>query len=922
MLREVSTPDVAPVVVAHQEGTRIGRYTLDSPIDDEGIGALYAARDTKLERRVALRLIPSTQDDGTPYSRSRLLRETRSMARLSHPNVIRIFDVGATRHALFIAMELLDGTTVADWIVETSPPWNEVLEAFVASGRGLAAAHEAGFVHGDFEPRHVMRTTDGRIVVVDFGLTRARTRADGLTNPGTDARLVRDDQYAFCSSLYEALFHEPPPPLTPEFEQRPAIRDSEVPRRVIRALARGLSRDHRFSSMTALLDALEHPHRRRARLAGAGAIVFAGGASLAYALTGLGNDEAACAALEPPGALGLPARETLKQSIEASPAPFAKDTAQGVDVALRSWVDTWTEARRAACTDVTDDPPPCLTRLATHASALVGQIAAGDPSVLEHATQAVLSLPPPSICDQTHRPELQAPLEDDLEVTWAKAWASMATGSHDAAIGVLQSVQHDVPHDTVAQLRVLALLGAAQAAAESPQAATRTLGQAVQNKAGAQVPWLRAYSAIALTRVQSVDLAQLSAAKQSLAIAREQVASLAEDDPLHAEIDVVEATLATQELRFEEARMLLERAEANLRARGERSRLAASGIAIERGRLDVLRGQNAAAMEHFRRAQRERTTAVGLAHPLVAEAMSEVASAWIEQGELVAARDTLETAASILETAYPKEHRRVVQLHGRLALLLGLTGRMEASFTLFDDVLERLTQAHGENSDPVAALLTNRAALFIETEQVAQARADLERALSIRRVLGDDRGQASVLGKLATAATRRGDPTLAEQLARQALALEERSLAPEHASLTPTLLILAKAIERQDRLDEARLVFERVHQITVNTHGLDHADLAFPLAGLGRIDLAQRKLKSANTRLTRAIELLNRGDVTANIEIEIRLDLARVHWANAQPQQAIRVATEARLAASKRHPNAVPTIDAWLSEHPGQTPKE
>jgi len=200
VLREVSTAGADMIASSREPGSRIGRYILDGPMEDAGVGALYAAHDSKLERRVALRLIPSSHEDGTPYSRARLLRETRSMARLSHSNVIQIYDVGATRRELFIAMELLDGESVRTWIDRASPAWSDVLATFVDAGRGLVAAHEAGLVHGDFDSRYVQRTETGRVVVTDFGLTRARTRGEGLSNVGSETQLVRDDQYAFCTA--------------------------------------------------------------------------------------------------------------------------------------------------------------------------------------------------------------------------------------------------------------------------------------------------------------------------------------------------------------------------------------------------------------------------------------------------------------------------------------------------------------------------------------------------------------------------------------------------------------------------------------------------------------------------------------------------------------------------------------------------
>ena len=146
-----------------------------------GMGVVYAAYDPELDRKVALKLLR-----GGFGRNGGLAREAQTLARLSHPNVITVYDVGVAGKAesgeIFVAMELLD-RTLAAYLREARRPWREVLDLFVKAGRGLAAAHAAGLVHRDFKPDNVLLGDDGRVRVTDFGL--ALSVADEETGPVT-----------------------------------------------------------------------------------------------------------------------------------------------------------------------------------------------------------------------------------------------------------------------------------------------------------------------------------------------------------------------------------------------------------------------------------------------------------------------------------------------------------------------------------------------------------------------------------------------------------------------------------------------------------------------------------------------------------------------------------------------------------------
>ncbi|MFY1826931.1 protein kinase domain-containing protein [Myxococcus fulvus] len=289
------------------EGTRLGSYVLREVLGEGGMGVVYAAEDPRLGRKVAVKLLRPMREDVEAESRARLLREAQAMARLSHPNVLPIFELGSAEGRDFLAMEWVEGPTLAGWLREKERPWREVLEMFLAAGLGLAAAHQRGLVHRDFKPANVLVGRDGRPRVTDFGLARrwrepaasshtvhdsritaplgvdaeetALTREG--TAPGTPAYMspeqrrgqpvdARSDQYSFCVALHEALYGERPGP--PTKHRAPVKKPPRLPGHVRAALARGLASEPeaRHPSMEALLQALsKQTPRVRAWLGGA-----------------------------------------------------------------------------------------------------------------------------------------------------------------------------------------------------------------------------------------------------------------------------------------------------------------------------------------------------------------------------------------------------------------------------------------------------------------------------------------------------------------------------------------------------------------------------------------------------------------------------------------------------------------------------
>jgi serine/threonine protein kinase/tetratricopeptide (TPR) repeat protein len=166
-------------------GGSIGRYVLLDQLGRGGMGVVYKAYDPDLDRPVALKLMHA--EGGAREIDDRLLREAQALARLQHPNVIAVYDVGTFQGHVFIAMEFVQGKTLRQWLKDDPHPRRQVLEIFLAAGEGLLAAHRAGLMHRDFKPDNVIVGNDGRVRVLDFGLARAAgaKRAPEPTPAGT-----------------------------------------------------------------------------------------------------------------------------------------------------------------------------------------------------------------------------------------------------------------------------------------------------------------------------------------------------------------------------------------------------------------------------------------------------------------------------------------------------------------------------------------------------------------------------------------------------------------------------------------------------------------------------------------------------------------------------------------------------------------
>ena len=440
------------------------RYRLEAKVGSGAMAVVWAATDLRLERRVALKLVHSGAD--AEAMARRLVRESKAMARLRHPNVITVHDAGSLADGVYIAMELVDGVNLRRWLRAGARRRSEVVDVLRDAGRGLAAAHDAGLVHRDFKPDNVLVDHGGVGLVGDFGLVHVDgdepieeggateelpiVELERLTSTGvvvgTPAYMapeqfegvnvgVAADIFAFCVTVWEALAGRRP------FGGRTldALRSNvslgriedprAVPRGLRSVLRAGLSVDptRRPSDVRTIVAALDRHKSRRARWAG----LTAGVAALSVGVGVLVADAApAC----PP----VPTRwSTLRP--EASRA-LTEGLSAGRAEAIVSYGDAyadeiataWGEACRTDTQDERRDAMMSCVRGRGRSLDSVAALAATDP---EHAERAARRLPRVQRCLSTGV-AVDRPLPGDPELRKAVAelWAE-----HDALLLRIES---------------------------------------------------------------------------------------------------------------------------------------------------------------------------------------------------------------------------------------------------------------------------------------------------------------------------------------------------------------------------------------------------------------------------------------------------------------------------------------------------
>ena len=187
-LSDLQPPPASASTLAN--GASLGRFVILGLVGRGAMGEVYAAYDPNLDRKIAIKLVGGNYELDGQANRSRLMREAQATARISHPNVVVVYEADTLDERVFIAMEFIDGHTLRYWLQARRRTWLEILDVFIAAGRGLAAAHEKDLVHRDFKPDNVMVSASGQVRVMDFGLARrgstatASVDADATAPPG------------------------------------------------------------------------------------------------------------------------------------------------------------------------------------------------------------------------------------------------------------------------------------------------------------------------------------------------------------------------------------------------------------------------------------------------------------------------------------------------------------------------------------------------------------------------------------------------------------------------------------------------------------------------------------------------------------------------------------------------------------------
>ena len=440
----------------------IGKYRILRLLGSGGLGVVYLGYDPELDRRVAIKLLrpdrKGTSDSTT--AKVRLLREAQAAAKLSHPNVAHVYEVGEHKEQVYLAMEFVEGKTLRKWIEAEPRPWREIVGTFSQAGTGLAAAHDAGLVHRDFKPDNVLVSDQGRAFVVDFGLATAAVSIDELetardfdaTEPdealhataltstgalvGTPAYMApeqfsgapidaRSDQFSFCVALWEALYGQRPfGGKTVEAVAR-SVRDGDVrvpehtrgvPGWVRDAVRRGLAvdPDERHPSMEVLLILLSGKTRAaRVRVATVSSLALSLAAAVGWSEVADARRRADCEAeaASISDVWNTEARAAITDALVATEVTYAAETAARVGDALDKYGAGWSRVREQACLAARDDDAStrrlaeasehCLEIRRDSLRQYLEIVSEADASMVQRAVGASQALPPVSQCEDT-----------------------------------------------------------------------------------------------------------------------------------------------------------------------------------------------------------------------------------------------------------------------------------------------------------------------------------------------------------------------------------------------------------------------------------------------------------------------------------------------------------------------------------------
>jgi tetratricopeptide (TPR) repeat protein/predicted Ser/Thr protein kinase len=881
----IGTPPGDTEPLAALVDVKIGeRYVIDHLLGRGGMGAVYLARDLTLGREVALKLHRAGSGN------DRLHREAIAMAKLAHPNVVTVFEIGTFEDRLYVAMEYVRGSTLRGWLEAAPRTWREVVDILLETGKGLAAAHAAGLVHRDFKPENVLVGKDGRPRVSDFGLARVDERpsnpivplvgTSSLDTPmtmtgalmGTPAYMApeqleggtadaRSDQFAFCVVAWECLFGKRPfagatiaaLALAVERQELQRPTRTEVPPRVREVIEHGLAvaPPARHADMPALLAKLRDvatPRAKRRIAIGAG-VALAAGSAVAVAAVATSNSASVCAVGDDAlaGAWDSPVRDKMRAAFVASGVKNGDAMFQRVAGALDDYAHGWVAMRRDACeaTRVRGDQSESLLDLRME-------------------------------CLDHKRDELRA-----LTGALAQADRPAVMGSVRAALGV----------GALYQCADAAALGAP----------VRPPDQQIRERVEAERSELAKVRAM---RLLGQNKAALDKAEAIAARAKEL-----NYRPLDAEALLVLGDLKDRTGDSASAIKLLE--QCIVAADAGNHRLVAaeawSNIAWIEGSVER-KFERAEFAAHMAAAAIEN---LGGNDELALQLMNYEALILETKGQLEPAKKKYLDVIAAREAKHQQDSWQISMALNDLGGVERKLGDFAAARTHHERALAIRKRVFGDAHPYVFSSLNNLGNVAWSAKDYAQAETWFRAALAV----GDDvfppnhPQKALALANLASVYDNEHKPTEAVQTYRKALAMYEAVRGPDHDDVADTLHNLGTVLVQIGQFDEARRGYERALPILEKEH--DDPALASLLYDIGDLYVRQRDWAHARPPLERALKLPN---VNPKDKLEAEFALAKVLWeTNERPRARELARTVQRELAGK---DAEREVAQWIASHP------